>query len=433
MNIDTPDLSVTPEEFARRMRGFCAEAQTQEEWLFRETYVDRCFLEPYYILEFRSRESEPGDDLYDQELFGTDKPYLSFICLTREAKTPGGTYWKEISRSALLSRLDNFTTMYMGDYLQPAGYRGDLHRPRERHEIFNEKRFIYKIQSPRDRVVSIGSRMYAGFRAGAVCGTVFDENAVGLDGIKVELLVKDKSLTRQTSHGGLFWFSRIPVGPSKIRIKERSCVVRVIRYDEFGSLKGWLADQNGNPIFNAEVRFKAPDEEIFSAFTDVSGKFATGPLPAYPAQSALLERYPYVMSIPDFLFTVLKDIKVDDAEVGGTLKNTTGEALAGKTIILKKEGQEVARTSAGTNGAFLFTGLRGGRHQLEVPGSRIYAAPMSGGAIEGRAPDSAAPLVLEIFVSDRVVRTERSDGEGQFNFSNVAPGTYELKYRKLQG
>lgn len=422
-----PDRTLGSERLEREMRGFRREVSTAGTWQFRETYIDRGMLDPFYLVQFRPVQLETGDDLYDQPLFVTRYSGLKGVCMTREAKGPGGVYWREISKEALTQRLDNFMRMFRENYLQPAGYRGDLCAPVHPHEIFKEKRFLYEIRSARRGIIGVGPKMFAGAgEIGAICGQVTDENGQPLNGVVVELVADDFKASRTTRDGGLFWFSKTPKGKYRIQVKGRNCIVQLLKQEWFGNIKGWLTDQDGWPVENAELEFSAPDGELFTAFADPSGKFTTGPLPAYPVPGTPLSGISYRLCIPDFMFSIQKSITVSDAMIGGTLRDASGAGLAGKTVILKQGSQTTATSITDPLGNFLFRGLIAGRYQVEVEGQKIHVKEIYGGTVTGRVSDSLQTVRLELTAKDAVIATERTSRNGEFAFDNIAPGKYTV-------
>ena len=221
-------------------QAYRIEISGRPTWRFREKYVDRGNLDPFYILEFKHNSAAAGDDLMDEPLFITRLPALRVKHLTRDSSGTIGSYWRDIDNTTLLARLDRFMTMYRHDYLQPPGDKGEhggLHRE---HDRFAKKRFLYRITSPRKQVIGIGSQMYAGF--GAIIGTVYDEEGKPLPGAIIELERSDQTLARRTQAEGEFWFSKAATGKHSIRVKGRTCTIKIIETLEFGNIKGWLAD-----------------------------------------------------------------------------------------------------------------------------------------------------------------------------------------------
>lgn len=401
-------------------------------WQFREEYIDRGILDPFYIIKIRKHEHDKGCDLADQKLFGTKKAELSYVCRTANVSNNKNNYWQVISSKGLMSLLDNFKSMYDKNMLQPPGLRGDLCNPKDKHEGFHKKRFIYEILSPFKNLTAIGPDMY-GISPGAVCGTVYDENKEPLDGVIVELVKGDKIINRKTKDGGLFWFSRLSSGDYKISVKDRSsCTVQVIRRDEFGNIKGWVTDGDGYPAEYTDLSFKAPDGEVFKATTDTTGKFTTGPVPAFPVLNTPLSKYPYIMEVPDFMFSITKSVYVKDAIISGTVKDKEGTGMASKTVILKQGGAKLKDSKTDSHGHFRFFNLEGGRYNLEVEGEKIYLTIDSAARVEGNeAKGIVNETRVELITDGKVVAEERIDRDKDFAFDDVAPGGYEVKVKKI--
>jgi hypothetical protein len=418
-----PDPLLNPARLQGEIQAFRREIETREQWFIREKYVDRCQLDPYYIILFTHQVEDRGDDLMQEPLFNSRYSALTVKHITRQPAAGDRQYWKPINKTELTARLDRFMTMYLEDYLQPPGYRGDLHNPNQQHEKFREKRFVYRIGGGRKELIGIGSKMFAGSpMLGAVRGKVMDESGAPLVGVTVELVAAAGNITRQSREGGIVWFSRVQPGTYHLRVRDRTCTVRIIEYEEFGNVKGWIADNEGRPVVGAEVKLYAPDNEIFSGRSNASGKFTTGPLPAFP----------YIMDIPGFLFTHHVTI-VSDAIIGGILHDQQGNPLPGKTLVLKKDGSEVAQTVTDAKGNFIFIELLGGKYQIELPGSRLYAKEIVGGAVKGKISDATVPMKIELIAKEKAILEERTTAQYNFLFDNVVPGTYRVKTGQITG
>jgi hypothetical protein len=318
----TPDKTLGLERLENEIHSFRREVSRGATWFFRERYIDRCRLDPFYILEFKDTAGERGDDTWNEELFQTRYRHLRAVCMTRERTGTDTSYWREIPKNSLIQRLDNFLKMFREDYLQPPGFRGDIFRPENKHDIFNQKKFLFEIRSPRKSIIGVGPKMYAGLGIGAIRGQVTDENGKSIAGAIVELITAKEKKVRKTNADGLFWFSKIPPGKYIVRVSENRCKVQVIREEYFGNAKGWIADQDGRPIEDTEVQLISPDAEIFTGFSNNSGRFMAGPLPPFP----------YILRIPDHLFSLTKYVYVSDAVIGGVLKSQDGRPVAGYSI-----------------------------------------------------------------------------------------------------
>jgi len=321
-----PDSSLDLARLEREMAALRAEVASAPQWFFREKYVDRgSRLDPFYLLDFRRTVDDPGDDLLGEPLFATRSRALTVKRITRERGTENGGYWQPIAAADLVERLERFMTMYREDYLQPPGTRGDLLKPELQHPQFEAKRFLFRIGAESKKLLGVGPKMFAGLAlAGALRGQVTDEGGTPLVGVTVELITETETLSRETRSGGLFWFSRVPPGKHRVRVKDRTAVVQVIEEEDFGNVRGWLADPDGRPVDGAEVQLYAPDGEVFRGWSNASGKFIVGLLPAFKHR----------LQIPDFLFTTRVNV-VSDAVIGGAICDEQGVALAGKTILLK--------------------------------------------------------------------------------------------------
>lgn len=411
-----PDPSLGLAQLEREINTYRQELNSSPRWHFRENYIDRGVLDPFYTIEFNSQLEDAGDDLYHAPLFTTPYPYLRGVCLTREQPANEPTYWKKIARDKLVQRLERFLKMFREDYLQPPGAKGDLYSPQHQHELFKEKRFLFEIRSPRRSIIGVGPKMYAGLGIGAIRGQVTGDNNQPLANAIVELVAGEKTIARITNQGGLFWFSRVPPGKHRIRVRARSCIVQVIEETYFGNVKGWLADQDGNPVENYEVQLIAPDAEVFTGFSNASGKFTTGPLPAFP----------YILRIPDHLFSLEKSIYVHDAIIGGVLKAQDGTAFPNQKIVLKKGDKTVKEIQSDSKGRFLFEGLAGGRYRIQVPGQQIYVREISGGSVAGRSTGATGKTELFLVATDSTIGIERTNRSGEFSFDNVVPGKYRV-------
>jgi hypothetical protein len=419
-----PDPAVNAWELENTLLTIKRELRKAQVWQFREEYIDRNILDPYYIIMIRRPEADRLDDTGNQKVFQTKNQGLSYV--NRTAQT-GKYYWDDMDAKELMRRLDHFKKLYDANKLQPPGLKGDVVEPREQHRVFEKKRFIYEIISPFKKLTAIGPNMFA-IGPGAVCGTVYNETGSPLDDATVVLVKEKETITRKTQNGGLFWFSKVSAGKYIVRVKDRKCIVRVLRNDEFGNISGWVSDQDGFPVEHADINFQAPDGKVFFSTSDATGKFTTGPLPSFPIMNSPLSKYPYVMNIPDFNFSVTKTVHIKDAIISGVLRNNTGSILSNKVILLKKNGVEVAQTKTGGHGTFRFFGLEGGAYELQVPEQKIFLSWLTPGRVTGNEPDGVVNQTrIELVADGKVITTERLDREKNFGFDGVAPGKYNVK------
>ncbi|WP_421765353.1 carboxypeptidase regulatory-like domain-containing protein [Ekhidna sp.] len=423
----TPKPDIHAWELENALNVIKKHVRKSKSWQFREEYIDRGILDPYYILMIRQPEDDKLDDVWNQKVLKSSQPGFSYVHRTSKCSKD---YWCDINIRDLVERLDLFKESYDLNRLQPPGLKGDLFVPRDPHQIFEKKRYIYELLTPFKSLTGIGPSMYA-MGPGAVCGTVYDVENRPLDGADVELKMGEEVLKRTTKNGGLFWFSKIPAGTYKVTVKHYACTIQVIRRDEFGNIKGWLTDQDGYPVEYADVHFKAPDNEIFKTTTDETGKFTTGPLPAFPVRDTPLSNYPYLMDVPDFLFSSTKSVVVKDAVIGGVLRNQKGRVMTGQVVILKQSGEEVSRTTTDAHGNFQFFELVGGTYVLEVPESTIYLSHLPPGKVVGKYPmGDANQTRVELIMQDKVITTERLSRDKAFHFDKVTPGTYEVIFKE---
>lgn len=412
-----PDPSLTLAALESRLQDYRREVASAGTWYFREKYIDRGPRDPFYILELRGSVEDPGDDTFDEELFQTRTPALRFVSMTRSRSASDYAYWQRIDPGRLIARLDNFLAMFRGDYLQPPGTKADRGDSRSSHEILRGRRFLFEIRSPRQTITGVGPKKYAGLGLGAIRGKLIDETGAPLVGAVVELVAGQQTVSRRTEAGGLFWFSRVPPGRYVLRVRGRqSAQVRIVAEEYFGNVRGWLTDASGNPLENAEVRLIAPDAEEFAGWSNASGRFVTGPLPAFP----------YVLRIPGHLITVERTVYVNDAILGGVLRAQAGDPLGGQTVVLKQNGTEVKRTTTDLRGDFCFAELPAGRYQIEVPGQKVSFREIPGGTVQGTLQD-AAPVKVELIAQDGSVLTEKTTRDRAFSFDNVVPGRYRLR------
>jgi hypothetical protein len=325
----------------------------------------------------------------------------------------------------MTGRLERFRQMCGDNYLQPPGTFGDLHNPRNQHPKFEDRRFIYQLKSPLRQITGIGPAMFAGTGPwGALRGRLLDVRQAPLKGVTVELTLEQGEnaapLTRETGENGLFWFSRVPAGTYNLRVhgQERVYGIRVLKDDPepFGIVEGRLYHQEGHPLVGVSLNLQAPDGEVFPVLSGSDGRFRSNALPAFP----------YTLSIPGFLFTAQVSV-VGDAVLGGTLVKQNGPVLAGKQIVLKREGVEVGVETTDEHGNFRFHHLDGGRYTIEVPGYRLYARTVSPGRIEGTITGVPGPVTVELLAREEVVASARSRADGSYRFEDLVPGTYRLR------
>lgn len=427
MLTQSPDPGIHEWELESALNIIRKNLQKGKNWQFREEYIDRGILDPYYILKIREPRRDKEDDLWEQKVWQGENPGFSYVHRTTHSSK---NYWCDISTRALIEQLNGFKEDYDQNRFQPAGFKGDLFEPRQPHKVFEERRFVYELLTPFKNLTGIGPSMYALGR-GAVCGTVIGSDGVPMDDVKVQLQMGDEKLVRTSGKGGLFWFSKVQPGTYKVTVDEQPCTLQVIRRDEFGNIEGWVTDQDGYPVEYADIQFKAPDGSSFPATSDETGKFVTGPLPAYPVVDSPLSNYPYIMEIPEFMFSISKSIEVKNAVVGGVLQSAEGKVLAGKEVILKSGSEEVGRTDTDAHGNFQFYGLSAGMYQLEVPEEQIYLSRLSAGKVRGTLQEGRPDQTLvELIVNGESVATERISRDKHYAFNKVPPGTYSISDRK---
>ena len=431
MITQAPDKNLDAYRLENEINACLGIIRKRDHWYLREKIVDRgCIYDPFYIIDFREEVDSQGDTTWNEPLYYINS-YCSVKQLTSEPARAGHPYWQKIGKRDLERRLKRFHDLYRENFFQPPGYKEDAAGRKTAHEKFHKKRFIYELRSPLKSIVGIGPAIYAGgFASGALCGQVTDHNGAPLKGVVVEVISGEWSLDRTTIAGGLFWFSKVPEGRCSIRVKGRSCQVHILKNEAFGNIKSWLTDNNGYPIEYGVVKFRAPDGEVFSATSDDTGQFTTGPLPAFPVADTPLSSYPYIMQVPDFMFSVKKTVHVSDAVIGGKLRDNNGTVLTNETVLLKQKGVQLAETRTDGHGYFRFFGLKGGKYELEVPGQKIYISRSTPGRIVGKEKTGIVNETrMELVADDKVVSTERLNMNQEYSFDHVAPGGYEVRVK----
>lgn len=276
------DPTLDPMRLERAVAGFRRQVAAVPRWFFREKYVDRGPLDPFYILDYRT-ESEvdtAGDDLMGEPLFATALPGVTVKRMTREPEGEGGSYWRPIEAGDLVHRLDRFLTMYREDCLQPPGYRGDLHEPTYRHPRFEKKKFVYRVGPSTSAVVGVGSRIFAGQGLfGAIRGRLLDEGGEPVAGALILANSQTGTLERHTDEEGFFRFSRLAEGAVRLTVEGRETKIERIDSEDFGSLRGSVEDTGSQALAGVEVVLEAPDGETFRTVTDASGSFSILRLP----------------------------------------------------------------------------------------------------------------------------------------------------------
>jgi hypothetical protein len=421
MLTQAPDINLSSWELAETIQLIKRETRKASQWQFREEYIDRGVLDPYYILKIRKPEHDTLDDLGEQQLFQGSRQEFSYVNRTVQSTQ---AYWSDVDANRLGERLDRFRDMYESNTLQPPGLKADLIEPKVAHQVFEKRRFVFEILSPFKNLTGIGPNMYA-LGLGAVCGTVYSPTGSPLDRATVELCTVEETLVRVTKDGGLFWFSKVPSGNYVVKVKDRGCVIEIIRRDEFGNIKGWLTDQDGYPVAYGDVNFVAPDREVFSTTSNDTGKFTTGPLPAFPVADSLLSNYPYIMQVPSFMFSLEKTVHVKDAVIGGILRDNRGTPLANTIVCLKQKGVKLAEAETDYVGNFRFFDLAGGTYEIEVPTHNIYLSRLPSGRVEGKlATSSVNEARVDLVAEGKVVATERLNHRKEFSFDHVVPGKF---------
>ncbi len=415
-----PDTSLTPSRLEQIVSSFIADVSGRSEWLFRERYIDRGSHDPYYTMEFHESVEERGDDLMDEELFETGVPSIRMLRFTRELTGDDWSYWRKISGEGLIDRLENFLDMYRNNYLQPPGVKGDrIKSGGIRHDRLPEHKFVYSITSPSRRIIGTGPAMFAGQGEGALAGRVYGDNSLPLAHVTVQLISREKRHERISDGQGRFWFSRVPPGHYVFRVPGHKAKVNLVKEENFGNASGWLHESDHIPVPNTPVNLIAPDNETFPAHTNRSGKFSTGPLPAFP----------YILRIPDHLFTLERSVEMKNGVLGGYTRSDRGAPLPGVHLVLKQGDTIVGETDSDQKGQFLFPALVGGRYQLEVPGHKFHMSPGQSDSVRGNSSKEHMVEVV-LYMRDTSVYTERTARDHTYRFDPVAPYTYTNREKK---
>lgn len=413
----TPDPGLTSERLERVARDLCAAALGADAWHFRELYVDRGrALDPFYLLDFKAVERDSGDFVYDQPLFATRYPGLRLIRLTHLGQGPARPAWETLSGAAVAARVERFMDLYRRNKLQPPGrkqgWTGSIGQP---HDTFDGRRFLFHLRSPVIAVAGIGPAQYAGAEA-SLCGQVLDAAGQPAGGVVVELLVAGQVIRRSSSGDGHFWFSRIPPGQHTLRLPGRVLAVRIVDRLPYGHATGTVRTTAGVVVTGQQVELEAPDGELFPATTGGDGRFDAGHMPPFT----------YRLRVPPFMFSASVSYVVD-SEIGGNLVDEDGAPLAGVSVVLAKDGTEVATRTTDTDGRFAFTALAGGRYALRVPGRVLYLRSASGAGLRGKLEGAVANQMIELVARGEVVARQAIDAAGRFQFDNLPGGSYGLR------
>lgn len=268
-----PDLLLNLPRLEREIQAFRREVSAGNQWYIREKYVDRGPLDPFYILQFTNRVEERGDDLMGEPLYASRSAALTVKRLTRLPEGTDRSYWRAIARDDLIGRLDRFMTMYREDFLQPPGFRGDLHNPNQQHQRFREKRFLYRVCSPNKEIIGVGSQKFANMEDfSAIRGIVRDDNGIPLAEATVELVTNTATFQRVTGEEGEFWFSRISPGRYTLRVSGRDAHIAISK-ENFGNVQGTLFVGNRTILPGESISLLAPDEETFETVSNNTGKY----------------------------------------------------------------------------------------------------------------------------------------------------------------
>lgn len=416
------DPTLDPVRLERTVAGFRREVAAAPRWLFREKYVDRGPLDPFYILDYRAESelADAGDDLMGEPLFATALPGVTVKRMTREPEADSGGYWRPIEAGDLTYRLDRFLTMYREDYLQPPGYRGDLHDPSYQHPRFEKRKFVYRVGPSDSAVVGVGSRMFAGQGLfGAICGQLMDEVGQPLEGVEVVLATGTETLRRTSAAKGRFWFSRVAPGRVSLGVPGRNAGTQTRQTEEFGAARGWVATSDGRPLDGIEVTFEAPDAVIFRAASDASGEFNLGSLPAFS----------WISRVPDRVLRA-RICVVSGGVIGGVVRDEQGRALSGRTVVLVKDGVEVTQVVSEEDGTFRLEGLVAGDYRLKVPGRTVAVREAGGGTIRGTVAGAVVPGFLELLSNEARVAVARISEAGRFDLDPLVPGRYLLRFHE---
>jgi len=384
-------------------------------YYFREKYIDRCSFDPFYIIRIKTDLSALGDDLLDEPLFSTPQQYIKMKHICRQSEEGNGNYWKMISGVQLNQRIDRFLDMYSNNYLQPAGLRIGKFNRTEPHSKFKGKRYLYEISTPWKTLTGLGPTSMTGLLTdGAIRGQITDFHGKSVEGIEVQLVMPNETITRQTEAGGLFWFARIPKGKYKLRLPHYSGHIHLFN-ESFGELKGEIRFINDNTT-NQSVELEAPDGTIFITKTDQSGQLAPLKLPAFK----------YTIRIPNHLFKL--SIRLEgNTIISGLLKKMDGQIISEAKILLLKQGLVIAKRVSTSSGNFRFELSEAGPYTLKVPGYSLFAKKIKGATLKGNIKDLLKPITLELIANDSVISHTQTNSNGYFSFTGLTKGNFKIR------
>jgi hypothetical protein len=268
-----PNLDIGPARLAEVIATMRTALSRAPKWRYCEKYVDRGHrADPFYLLDITAIEQHPGNSELDEPLFRTHIPGLRIKQFTR-ANDSSGQYFQVIETTALGERLDRFLAMYRANELQPPGRIGQ-----REHDVFQMRRFIYRLCMPGTEIVAIGPAAFAG--RGAVRGRV-SVGGAPVAGLAIELRLGEGPPLRRTSDGdGRFLFSRVPAGRHSLFIEGYELTLTPSS-EPFGRVRGHVTVE-GKTLADLRVELETPDGERFETTTAGDGSFDFGLMPAGP-------------------------------------------------------------------------------------------------------------------------------------------------------
>ncbi len=405
-----PDLTLNPTRLESILHNLKIQIKSKKEWYFREKYVDNGPRDPHYIIDIIENIPNKGDDLLDEPLFNTQKPEYKIKHLTRSGSEKKYPYWVKVNNQLLSKRVDRFRKMYFEDYLQPPGYKGDDKKMKTPHDCMEKRRFLYRISLQNKKNVGIGSKMFAELSGGAIKGTLYTGQNSPANDVEIELKSLNGTWKTKSLANGFFCFSRVPAGKMSLSISSNDCHIKNQSFEPFGRIRGTIRGTEPKD----EIRFVAPDKEIFRGHPNEQGSFEYYPMPALS----------YTLQVPGYTFSVSFHFEKDNSVLGGILKHISGRSMKNQEVLLKQGTSLIAKKNTGEMSEFRFDNLKAGTYSLEIPGFIIKEKKLSPSSISGKIKGLTQPITLKLICKDAVIAETKTTES--FSFENLIPGKYAV-------
>lgn len=230
-----------------------------------------------------------------------------------------------------------------------------------------------------------------------------------------------------------------------------------------GRIEGTVRDDAGNPVAGAVVKIdgkrRSGDQEAWSgtATTGADGKYTVDAVPPgtfvakVDATDTRGGASTEVTVRPNEPSAGNLTLRRNDGNLGGTVTDDNGSAVAGAKVVLKSADgkQEIDSTETGADGTYEFAGIRPGEYLVEVAKTSEYGAASetaqvdpgvknnrdirvnrADGGVEGTVVDENGNAVANATVTiygDGVEEELSTNAEGKFALTGLRPGNYRVE------